>query len=234
MTALQTDQDKAIAFLKTHASSGPSVVDQVIQTHAALVFLHETEALKIKRAVKYDYLDFSTLAQRQEMLQREVDLNSDAAPGLYHDVVPVTCASDGALALDGDGDIIEWVLRMTRFPAEAELSALADRGLIDAKLSNSLGRSIAGYHRNASIKTDDGRALIREIIEELGREMGDMHAQLGAELVRDFLATSHQELTRDERLLWWTSERGCDGAFCFTQTMLIRFVFMVAHGLDRV
>ena len=208
MTTMQANQDEAIAFLKAHASSGPSVVDKVIQTHAALVFLHDTEALKIKRAVKYDYLDFSTLAQRRQMLEREVELNSDAAPGLYHDVVPLTRGADGAFALDGAGDIIEWVLRMTRFPAEAELSALAERGLIDHQLSDDLGRSIAEYHRKAPTRPEDSGVLIREIIEELGREMGGMHAQLGAALVRDFLNASEQALVRVDALLRERSQAG--------------------------
>ena len=208
MTETQSDQTAAIAFLKAHATSGRSIADDVIQTHAALVFLHETEALKIKRAVKYDYLDFSTLAQRQEMLQREVDLNSDAAPGLYHDVVPLTRAADGTLALDGRGTIIEWVLRMTRFPAESELSSLADRGLFDDPLANSLGHSIANYHRKAEQKGEDSRVLILEIIEELGREMGKMHPQLGAPLVREFLTASGAELTRVDHLLEQRSQAG--------------------------
>ena len=208
MTETQSDQTAAIAFLKTHATRGLSIADDVIQTHGALVFLHETEALKIKRAVKYDYLDLSTLAQRQEMLRREVDLNSDAAPGLYHDVVPVTRAADGTLALDGSGPIIEWVLRMTRFPKEAELSALADRGLFDERLSNSLGHSFADYHRKAEQRAEDSRILILEIVEELGREMSGMHRQLGAALVRDFVAASSAELTRVDRLLADHSQAG--------------------------
>ena len=187
MTATQTNQNAAVAFLKTHATSGASVADDVIQTHGALVFLHETEALKIKRAVKYDYMDFSTLALRKEMLRRELDLNANAAPGLYRDVVALTQADDGTLALDGDGQVVEWVLRMTRFPAEAELSALAARGLIDTALARDLGQSIAQYHLNAPSKPESGRVLIQEIIDELARVMADMQAHLGCALVDRFL-----------------------------------------------
>jgi aminoglycoside phosphotransferase family enzyme/predicted kinase len=208
MTTTQTDQTAAIAFLKAHATSGPSIADDMIQTHAALVFLHKTEALKIKRAVKYDYLDFSSRAQRQQMLQREVDLNSNAAPGLYRDVVPLTRAADGTLALDGSGTVIEWVLRMVRFPAEDELSSMADRGMIDARVANSLGHSIANYHLKADLRSEDSRVLILEIIEELGREMGGMHAQLGVALVRGFLSTASAELTRVGRLLEARSQAG--------------------------
>lgn len=208
MTAAATDQAAAIAFLKTHATCGASIARDVIQTHAALVFLHETEALKIKRAVKYDYLDFSTLGQREVMLQREVALNSDAAPGLYHDVVPLTRAPDGTMALDGDGQVIEWVLRMTRFAADAELSVMAARGQIDDSLADSLGQSIAGYHRSAGPKREDGRVLIREIIAELNREMGGMHAQLGAELISDFITACSAECARVDNLLHDRAQAG--------------------------
>ena len=201
MTATQTNQDAAVAFLKTHATSGASVAEDVIQTHGALVFLHESEALKIKRAVKYDYMDFSTLALRKEMLCRELDLNADAAPGLYRDVVALTQAADGTLALDGDGQVVEWVLRMTRFPAEAELSALAARGLIDTALARDLGQSIAQYHLNAPSKPESGRVLIQEIIDELARVMGDMHAQLGGALIDRFLTACNAALARVAPLL---------------------------------
>ncbi len=208
MKPIETDQSAAVAFLKSHGSKGASIAEDVVQTHAALVFLHAAEALKIKRAVKYDYLDFSTRAQRKEMLQREVDLNSDAAPGLYRDVVALRRRADGALALGGEGEVVEWVMRMARFPAGDELSALADRGLIDSQLSANLGQSIAAYHRNALPKTEDGRILIREIIEELGREMGGMHAQLGAELVGDFLAACTAEQSRVDHVLKDRSKAG--------------------------
>jgi aminoglycoside phosphotransferase family enzyme/predicted kinase len=208
MTQTQTDQAAAIAFLRTNATSGPSIADDVIQTHGALVFLHKTEALKIKRAVKYDYLDFSTLGQRQKMLQREVDLNSETAPGLYHDVVPLTREANGTLVLGGSGTVLEWVLPMTRFPVEAELSSLADRGLFDDRLANSLGHSIADYHRKTEQRSQDSRVLILEIIEELGREMDSMHSQLGAALIRDFLAASSAELTRIDLLLGQRSQAG--------------------------
>lgn len=208
MTETQTDQSAAVAFLKANATCGSSIAHDVIQTHAALIFLHNTEALKIKRAVRYDYLDFSTLDQRKKMLQREIDLNSDAAPGLYHDVVALTQEADGGLALDGAGPVVEWVLRMTRFPADAELSSLADAGLIDNRLSESLGQSIADYHRNAPRRTEDGRVLIREIIEELGREMGAMHPQLDAATVEAFLQGSDKELVRVDGLLKARTQAG--------------------------
>ena len=73
---MENDQTEAIAFL--HGAGGGPKPEQVIQTHAAIVALYAEEAFKIKRAVKYDYLDFSTLALREKMLRRELTLNGEA------------------------------------------------------------------------------------------------------------------------------------------------------------
>ncbi|MDX8354961.1 AAA family ATPase [Cognatiyoonia sp. IB215182] len=208
MATDQTDQTEAIAFLRAHDSAGPAKASEVIQTHCALVFLHGTEALKIKRAVKYDYLDFSTLALREDMLRREMALNADAAPGLYHDVAALTRQPDGGIAFGGDGEIVEWVLRMTRFPKSAELSSMAKAGEIDTQLSEALGEAIARYHASAERRPEDGRALIAEIIAELDRVMSDMHAQLGPERIKAFLQGSRAALDRADALLRRRSELG--------------------------
>lgn len=208
MTSVETDQTDAIAFLKRNATCGPSVADDVVQTHGALVFLHKDEALKIKRAVTYDYMDFSRLAQRKQMLGRELELNRDAAPGLYHDVVALTREGDGSLVLGGSGPVVEYVLRMTRFPADAELSAMADRGLIDRQLADGLGCSVAQYHRRAAVSEADGRVLIRAIVDELARVMGEMHDQLGADVVLRFLAGCEREQRRFAGLMESRSQAG--------------------------
>lgn len=177
MGACMDDQTEVIAFLE--GVGGGPVPDEVIATHGAIVALYPTEALKIKRAVKYDYLDFSTLTQRKKMLHRELTLNGAAAPGLYRDVVPVTRDAQGRLQIDGIGDVVEWVLRMVRFPAKAELSVMADNGRIDQPLADALGRSIADYHSNAPRVPEDGAVLIAEIIAELDRVMSGMSGALG-------------------------------------------------------
>ncbi|MEM1429326.1 MAG: AAA family ATPase [Pseudomonadota bacterium] len=183
----ETTQDAILQFLRTNASHGPSVADAVIQTHAALVFLHADEAMKIKRAVRYDYLDASTLDSREAMLRRELELNAPAAPGLYRDVVPITRDADGAFRLGGAGEPVEWVLRMTRFPAEAELSDMADRGRIDSAMAEALGAAIARYHAAAPVADLPGSVLIAEIIDELDRVLADLADQVGPDRVRRFL-----------------------------------------------
>ncbi|MEM6462596.1 MAG: AAA family ATPase [Pseudomonadota bacterium] len=180
-------QDAVTAFLKSHGSNGHSTADEVVQTHAALVFLHSEEALKIKRAVRYDYMDASTLERRKALLLRELELNAPAAPGLYRDVVAITQQDNGALEIDGSGMPIEWVLRMRRFPAEAEMSRMADRGLIDDALADEMGTSVAKYHRETPPADLLGSALIGDIIDELDRVLSGMTDLIGGSPVEQFL-----------------------------------------------
>ncbi|WP_208351834.1 AAA family ATPase [Pseudaestuariivita rosea] len=173
-------QEQTISFLE-----GRPDFDTRITTHCAHVFLYAGEALKIKRAVKYDYLDYSTLDLRLQMLKRELQLNAGAAPDLYHDVVPIMRGSDG-LSIGGAGDPVEWVLRMDRFPPEAELDHIAKTQGIPNDLADGLGRAVADYHAAATVRPEDGADLIDEIIDELNRFFVPVANQVGPDRVSAF------------------------------------------------
>src|SRR3977135_3655155 len=89
-------QEKVFAFL-----TDPAIHLQVhrIDTHAASVFLEGDRALKIKRAVRFPFLDFSTLEKRKAACDEEMNINRQFAPQIYRRVVPITKDSDGSLDL---------------------------------------------------------------------------------------------------------------------------------------
>lgn len=147
----RTEQSEVFAFLAGAAAwpnnSGPI---ERQDTHGAAVFLCGDVALKVKRAVKLAYLDFSTLALREATLRRELDLNRPQAPSLYRDVVAITRAADGRLAVGGDGHAVEWALRMRRFPQEGLLLSIVARGAMTEALATALADRIAAYHAAAA------------------------------------------------------------------------------------
>ncbi len=173
------DQSEAIRFLMTPATYGGKRPEHV-ETHGAHVFLAGDTALKIKRAVRYDYMDLSTLDLRERMLRRELELNRPVAPGIYRDVVPIT-RGPGGLAIDGDGPPVEWVLRMHRFPKEDELIEVAARGDLDPALADELGGAVADFHMAAPLREADGAELIRAILDELDDAFVGMRQELGAD-----------------------------------------------------
>jgi aminoglycoside phosphotransferase family enzyme/predicted kinase len=141
-------QEPVFAFLGDPATHGGAQVKR-IDTHAASVFLAGERALKVKRAVKFPFLDFSTLEKRRSACAAEIEVNRPFAPAIYRRVVAITRESDGALALAGTGTPIEWAVEMRRFDETATLDHLAPQGRIDVALADALGRAIAAGHANA-------------------------------------------------------------------------------------
>lgn len=155
MSGVVEDQTAVISLLSAASTHGGDVVER-IDTHAAIVFLAGPRAYKLKRAVRYDYLDFSTAELRRASCEAELRLNRRTAPTLYRRVLPVTRQADGALALDGSGTPVDWVLEMGRFPQDALFDRLAATGRLDLALMPALARAIAAFHRQAEPRTDHG------------------------------------------------------------------------------
>ena len=151
------DQAGVVSFLAAPSTHGGASVER-IETHASIVFLAGTRAWKLKRAVQYDYLDFSTVARRKAMCEAEVRINRRAAPGLYRGVVAVTREPDGSLALGGAGVPVEWLVEMVRFDQEGLFDRLAARGALDLELMPPLAVAIARFHEVAEHRSDHGGA----------------------------------------------------------------------------
>lgn len=88
-------------------------VDEVrfLQTHISSVFLTGRFVYKLKKPVNFGFLDFSTVELREKNCRAEVELNRRLAPSIYIDAVPLT-VSDGHVALDGSGEVVDWVVVM--------------------------------------------------------------------------------------------------------------------------
>jgi hypothetical protein len=154
---ITTDQSEVIAFLGSPATHGGAAVER-IETHASVVFLAGSTAWKLKRAVRYDYLDFSTADRRKAMCEAELRINRRAAPALYRRVVAVTREPDGSLALGGTGTAADWVLEMARFDQDGLFDRLAARGALDLHLMRPLAAAIARFHHAAEPRRDHGGA----------------------------------------------------------------------------
>jgi uncharacterized protein len=151
------EQADVIGFLSNaHSYGGDVTAVKVIETHCSTVFLAGSRAYKLKRAVKYDYLDFSTLELRKRACDAELRLNRRTAPELYVGVIPITRDADGRLALDGAGQPIDWVVQMVRFDQEALLDRVAARGALDLELMRPLANAIGRFHVAAERRHDHG------------------------------------------------------------------------------
>jgi aminoglycoside phosphotransferase family enzyme/predicted kinase len=134
-------QEAVLAFLADPATHGGEPVKR-IDTHAAIIFLAGSRALKIKRAVRFPFLDYSTVALRRQACEAELRINRPLAGQIYCRVLSITREQAGTLALGGAGAPIEWAVAMRRFDENATLDHLAAAGRIDVDLADALGRAV--------------------------------------------------------------------------------------------
>lgn len=147
------DQSAVVAFLSDPATHGGHAV-RVIETHGATVFLAGERAIKLKRAVWFPYMDFSTLGRRRTFCEAELALNRRTAPQIYQDVMPVVRRTDGRLSLGGAGETVDWVVVMRRFDEDGLFDRLARRGGLDPSLMERLADEIARFHLAEDARTD--------------------------------------------------------------------------------
>ena len=162
---LVDDQADVAALLEapqTHAGAAVTRID----THGAVVFVAGDRAWKLKRAVRYDYMDFSTPERRHACCEAEVRLNRRTAPGLYLGVVAVTREADGSLSLGGSGDPVDWVVEMRRFDQDALLDRLGEAGGLDLAMMDLLAEAVGRFHAEAEPRHDHGgRAAMAWIVD---------------------------------------------------------------------
>lgn len=137
----------------------PTAVE-CIETHASVVFLAGDHAYKVKRAVKYPFLDFSTLENRYRACLNELKLNRRTAPELYLEVVPITETSDGRFCLRGAGKPVEWALVMRRFPQESLFERIAAEGRLRLDTMAPLARAISDLHAVADRTLTEDQAVV--------------------------------------------------------------------------
>lgn len=147
----------------------------VQDTHISRVFLTGPWVYKIKKAVDFGFLDFSTLARRRHFCRREVELNRRLTRGVYADVVAITF-SNGVYRLAGHGPAVEYAVRMRQLPDADTLSARLQRGAIDADRITDLVKYLLGFYgstaRFAPPRKTDSWLAVREACRQNFRHVG--------------------------------------------------------------
>ena len=109
----------------------------------------------MKKPVNLGFLDFSSLEKRSHFCKEEVRLNRRLAPHVYVGVVPIVRTGNG-LQFEGEGEVVEWAVKMERLPDAATIHERLWRGEVDAELVESLARRIASFHRTADANEQIG------------------------------------------------------------------------------
>ena len=183
------DQSKLLAYLCTPGVLTDAPV-KVIPTSTAYVLLAGRSAYKLRRAIRYSYLDYSVRARRDAAALAELTLNRRTAPDLYLGLLPVAATETGfrlrplSQSLDRAPHIVEHLVAMRRFDETATLDQCAADGRLTQDLVERLAAVIARFHM-ATLPTYQGAAAAK-LAQVSGRTMRDLLAArvlLGADRV---------------------------------------------------
>ncbi len=151
------------------------------ETHISLVFLAGSLVYKVKKPVKFSFLDFSTLELRKKYCELEVELNSRLSPEIYLGVVPITRES-GSLKFEGRGKAVEYAVKMKRLPAARKMDVLLRKGKVTVRQVEELAEVVAGFHSHIPVVKD--RAIfspehLKELFNDISSVRGVVETELG-------------------------------------------------------
>ncbi|MEC9341323.1 MAG: hypothetical protein VX663_07570 [Pseudomonadota bacterium] len=154
--------DNVTSLSQPDSFDEPTASVEVIETHISWVFLTDRYAYKLKKPIRYDYLDFTTLAARERNARDEVRLNRRLAPDVYLGVVPLNTAPSGKVCVRGSGDITDWLVKMRRLPGDRMLDVLIRNGRLQlADLDGFADRLFHFYSHEHSIPWSGAEYLQR-------------------------------------------------------------------------
>jgi uncharacterized protein len=121
---------------------------ELVQTQMSFLFLTGDYAYKVKKPVDLGYLDYTTLEKRHFFCRQEVELNRRLCPDAYLEVVPVV-SRQGQIHLGGDGEIIEYAVKMKQLPAERMMDKLLPQNLVTEDMVARVAEKLAAFHHKA-------------------------------------------------------------------------------------
>ena len=145
-----------VAFLERGDAYRPPVAQvERRETHMSEVFLAGERAYKLKKPVRFPYLDFSTLTRREAACRAELRLNRRLAPDTYRGVVPLTQTPAG-LAIGGEGgvgaggDVVDWLVVMDRLDERAMLDRSIAEGRLQRWQLDRVAQTLVQFYRRAA------------------------------------------------------------------------------------
>src|SRR5690606_12783620 len=186
---------------RLQASTGREV--RVFETHISWVLLDGTHAWKLKKPVRLGFLDFAELPTRRRFCDEELRLNRRLAPQLYLDVVPIAGSVD-APRLGGDGDAIEYAVKMREFAPGALFSERLEAGTLAPAHLGRLAQRLSAFHDAAPVAAADiGYGSAERIEADTAQVLDGLAPRVGAATIADL----RERLTGQARALRDTFER---------------------------
>lgn len=193
-----SDLTEKVQFLSEPASYRGIIKHvEAHETHMSWVFMTDNLVYKLKKPVKYPFLDFSTLKKRQFFCQEELRLNRRLASDTYTSIVALRRKRSGRLTLANKGRIIDWLVEMRRLPADRMLDARIHRGCVTRDDICRIGELLATFYAGCSQQPANGNAYLHHLEHEqaINRSILQRSESGLSNLVGNTLDTIDQALT---------------------------------------
>ena len=201
-----------LAFLR-HPASYPETADKVdaVETHMSWVFLTAQHAYKLKKPVCKGDIDFGSIATRHHFCEEELRLNRRLAPDVYLGLLPLNLNDSGYLALGGDGQIVDWLVRMRRLPNEFMMDHVLRRGRSNPRDMHAVAARLVAFFQSLAPVDIDGPAYRERYARRIAACTHEL-LQPAYRLPQDYVRlVCHRQLSALDRLASRIDWRVADG-----------------------
>lgn len=183
-----------------------------IETHISWVFLTDDYVYKLKKPIKLDFLDYSSIEARREMCEEEVRLNRRLAPDVYLGVERITTTKDGDIRVGGSGEILDWAVKMRRLPAERSLDELIRHHAVTSDHVDRLLRALIDFYQSSAavpLVRDEYPQRLIGLVKENRSELVDATSGEQRLLVKRLHASQLQVLELSREIFSQRVDEGC-------------------------
>ena len=176
MTQAQVEQ-----LVKNQSAKEESAAYQWVETHISWLILGAEHVFKIKKPVRFSFLDFSTVEKRKFYCQEEVRLNRRLSPDMYLGVVPIRKTTKGVTIGEGRGLVVDYAVLMRRMDESKQMDRLLSRGEVSGKQVEQIAEQLAYFHRSAiPVKSPLELSKMEEDFVDILKVQRFIHSQLGS------------------------------------------------------
>lgn len=183
---------------------GEEAGPELVETNSSWVILCDDFVFKIKKPVRYSFLDFSTLDKRKYYCEREVELNRRLTTDIYLDVQPVKELAGHYHMGSGEGKIVDYAVRMRKMDRNRQMDVLLLNNTIIASDIMRLAEKMATFHKRTTIIYEKDVLTIRRECNDLKREEGFLQenmGEVGSAIIDYALDTSGAFIRKNQGLL---------------------------------
>ena len=159
----QCDDDELLYLIINYCRLSPFSAQQMKQitilgerliryeeTHISYVLLTDEHAYKVKKTVKFSFLDFSTIKRRKFFCIRELELNRRLAKGVYLDVVPIMLKHKQLVIGGQEGAVVDYAVKMKRLHEDRQMHLLLQKNLVTTDDIDSIAQQVSTFHLQSS------------------------------------------------------------------------------------